>query len=88
VSGYVQERYKPVQIGVNSTTISTSSGLGGFLCVAAGSIAITTNNTVPKTIIPTLAVSAGVYYPFPFVGSIEGLIITTTGGASGVLAVD
>lgn len=87
MSAYVQERYKPVQIGVNATVSTPSNALGGFLCVTAGTISIVTNTTTPRTILPTFTVTAGIYYPLPFHTSLEGATITAAGGASGVLGV-
>lgn len=85
MSNYVMERYHAVQIPANATTIVNTSGIGGFLAIAAGTIAITTNTVTPRTIVPTLTVAANTYYPLPFFASIEGIVVTTAGGASGVL---
>lgn len=86
MSNYVQESYKPVQITGTGTFTNSSNGVGGFLCVTTGTIGITTNTTPPRTIVPTLSVTAGIYYPMPFTGSVDGLIITSV-SAVGVLGV-
>lgn len=86
MSNYVQESYKPVQIAGSGTFTNSSNGVGGFLCTTGGTITITTNTTTPRTIVPTLTVVAGVYYPMPFTGSSDGLIITSV-SAVGVLGV-
>lgn len=87
MSNYVQESYKPFVISGTGTTTSPSNGIGGFLCTASGTITIQTNDPTPKTIIPTLAVTAGIYYPMPFQGSHQGIIVTSAAGAAGTLGV-
>lgn len=89
MSNYIQHRYQPVEIAVTATKIVPDiSGIGGFLAVTAGTITITTNEPAPRTIIPVLTVVEGTWYEMPFaLGTINGAIVTTAGGASGVLAV-
>lgn len=89
MSGYVQERYKPVIVGVNATVQFGGSGLGGFIAITAGTITIgALANNVYTTIVNALPVLAGVYYPLPFYISHLGGQIVAAGGASGVLGVD
>lgn len=85
MSNYVMERYHAHQIPANATTIVNESGIGGFLAITAGTIAVVTNTVISRTIIPTLTVAANTYYPLPFFASVEGMVVTTAGGASGVL---
>lgn len=86
MSGYVMERYHAQQIPTNSTTVLAGiSGVGGFLAITAGTITIITNTVIPRTIVPVLTVAANTYYPLPFFASVEGMVVTTAGGASGVL---
>lgn len=84
----IQERYKPVVIGVNSTYSfpQGAQAIGGFLAITAGTITVV--NQLGATIINAFPVSAGVYYPLPFfIGSGTGsqATFTTAGGASGTL---
>lgn len=86
MSNYVQESYKPVQITGTGTFINSSNGVGGFLCITGGTISIVTNSTPARTIVPTFTVTAGIYYPMPFTGSHDGLVVTSV-SAVGVLGV-
>jgi hypothetical protein len=84
----IQELYKPIVIGVNSTwTIPYGTlGIAGFLCAVSGTISVTNERGV--LIVNALPVTAGVYYPMPFqldVGELGN--VTTAGGARGTLAV-
>lgn len=89
MSNYIQHRYNSVQIPVTSTLIVPDiSGIGGFLAVTGGTIAIETYEPTPRVIIPALTVVAGTWYEMPFaLGEVNGAIVITAGGASGVLAV-
>ena len=79
----IQERYNPLQCPANSTVQVPYSSLGGFFAVTAGAVTITDN--LGNTVIPAFAVDISTYYPLPFLFSLNGGTITTSGGASGVL---
>lgn len=87
MSNYIQEQYQPVPVGVTTTVTSTSNGTGGFLCITSGTLTIKRNNAAQTVIVNAVPVTAGTWLPMPFFGSTEGLIVTTAGGASGVLGV-
>lgn len=86
MSAFVQERYHSIICAVNAPTSFTSNGVGGFIAVTTGFIAIATSAGV--SLLPTVAVTAGVYLPIPMYVSVNGGVITTSGGASGVLLID
>jgi hypothetical protein len=85
----VKERYAPVPMAADSSIRVSGSNLGGFLCVASGTVTVTDANNV--VIVDTLPVTAGVYYPMPFLityeGSQPGYLVELAGGAAGTLAV-
>lgn len=87
----IQERYTPVVVGVNATVPLRGNSLGGFLCKTAGTITVLDHSG--NTIINAHPVTAGVYYPLPFVLSTgfigdSGLAsFTAAGGASGTIGV-
>lgn len=86
----VREQYTPVPVAANSTTTISNVAIGGFLCTAAGTITLVANAADGKaqtTIINAMSVSAGVYYPLPFVLGKQGGTFTTASSAAGVLAV-
>lgn len=87
--GTIKERYAPVVVGVDSTVITTSDQIAGFLAKTAGTITVTRNNENGTTtvIVDAVAVTAGVYTPIPFFVGFHGATITTAGGASGTLGV-
>lgn len=82
-------RYTPVSVGVNATVTFTSNSIGGFLCLTAGTVAISSPNeyTGAATTLFTVAVSAGTWLDLPFYIGKNGGSVTTAGGASGVLGV-
>ena len=86
---HVFERYNPLVIPVSTAIKTTASGMGGFLCVTAGTLTVATGDGT--TIISALPVTAGTFYPMPFRLhhniSNGGATITTAGGASGVLGI-
>lgn len=86
----ITERYQPLPLAANSTTLIRSDHIGGFLCTTSGTITVVVNNDIgtgTTTIINALAVTAGVYYPLPFYLGKTGGSITTAGGAIGTLGV-
>jgi len=81
----IKERYTPITVAANTTVPFTSSEIGGFLCIAAGTLTITrADGTV---VVNALPVSAGVYYPLPFYIGLNGGSVTTASSASGVLGI-
>lgn len=85
MGGIVQERYTPILLGANTTTVINNSSVGGFLCKTAGTITI--NGASGSIIVDTHPVTAGVYIPMPFhLGGGSGVVVLA-GGASGTLAV-
>lgn len=83
----IEERYKPVVIGANSTYTlpDGTQSIAGFLCVTSGTVTVVNQKGV--TVVGAFPVSAGIYHPMPFYlehGS--GGRVTTAGGASGTLA--
>lgn len=81
----IKERYQPEPVGVNATETISGESIGGFLCLTAGTITITSNTM--GNVITALPVTAGVYVPLPFYIGVAGGTITTAGGASGTLAI-
>lgn len=85
MSSIVQERYTPVPIAVSGTYIfpsGTYTGIGGLLCITAGTITVTRGDGT--VVIAAFPVTAGTYIPMPFyVGN--GATVVLAGGASGVL---
>lgn len=84
----VQERYKPIVVGANSTVDINNNGVGGFLCTVTGTMTLVANAADGKaatTLINAMTVTAGVYYPLPFYLGSNGGTFTTAGGGAGVL---
>lgn len=82
----VNERYTPIVVGADSTVTINNNSVGGFLCTAAGTITLTRTN--PNTVlINAMAVTEGVYYPFPVYLGKEGATFTTASSAAGLLLV-
>lgn len=89
--GAVFERYAPIPVGVNSTVTSGTNSIGGFLCVTSGAITVSTTGALQgvstaTTLFTNFPVTAGTYYPMPFV-TIGGVKLVASSGASGVLGV-
>lgn len=84
MSNYVQEKYEAF-VCQTGATIFGSSGLGGFLATASGTLTITTRGGTVK--INAVPVTAGIYTPFPMVVGADGGTITLAGGATGTLFV-
>lgn len=88
----VNESYSPVPAAANSTTVllgANGGAIGGFLCVTAGSVKLT-YTTGGGTIVDTMAVAAGTFYPMPFTfppGASGGVTATLSGGAAGTFGV-
>ncbi len=80
----IKERYTPQTVAVNSTVTIGGDSIGGFLCLTAGTVTLTSNTT--GNVITALPVTAGVYVPMPFLLGVAGGTFTTAGGASGTLA--
>lgn len=88
MAGVVTERYHPVVLAANATAVIPEQSIGGFLCVTAGTITITSTRVAgPFTIVNAMPVAAGVYYPIPYYLGSNGGSVTLAGGASGVLGV-
>lgn len=80
------ERYTAYLMGVNGSVKVTRQSIGGFLAKTAGTITVT--NDDGAVIVDAHPVSAGLYYPMPFLLQSEtGGVVTLAGGASGTLAV-
>ena len=90
--GHVTKRYSPVVVGVNSTVTSkTANAIGGFLAVTTGAITLSNASVLQatseaQTLFTSFPVTAGTWYELPFI-TVGGYTFTTSGGASGVLAV-
>lgn len=84
----VQERYRPLVVGVDTSVKITGNSVGGFLAKTAGTITVVDHGGV--TIVNAVAVAAGNYVPLPFfLGEPTGAAtVTTAGGASGTLGVN
>jgi hypothetical protein len=66
---------------------SAGAVLGGFLCVTSGTVALDYGTDATGTdIVPTMAVTAGVFHPMPFSLTREAYA-TLAGGATGVFAI-
>jgi hypothetical protein len=87
MSGYIQERYTPVPLGVAVTYVFPSgspTGIGGFLCITAGTITVTRSDGV--VLVNAFPMTAGTYVPMPFATG-AGATVTLGAGASGTLGV-
>lgn len=87
MSDFMQERYHAVPLAVNATYLfpsGTPTGLSGFLCVTSGTF--TATRLSGTILINAFPVTAGVYYPMPFLLGQNGTV-TLAGGASGTLGV-
>ena len=84
-----KERYSPKLLGVNEVAKIEGNSVGGFLCKTAGTITIV--NASGATVVSAHPVTAGLYYPMPFLLSntsgADGATVTLAGGASGTLGV-
>jgi hypothetical protein len=86
----VQERYSPYPVAANTTIQMSANAVGGFLCIATGTITIVRNASGSQpslTVVAAFPVAAGTYYPMPFYMGTEGFSFTTSLTASGVLGV-
>ena len=85
---FVRLHYAPLQVGVNATVPITDSTIGGFLCATAGSVTVSGTDDFGNviTIVPLTACAAGDWIFMPFFIGTKGGSITTSDGASGVLA--
>lgn len=82
----MKERYTATLVPVNGTVALTGTSIGGFLAKTAGTVTVT--NASGAVVVDAHPVSAGLYYPMPFLlGSpAPGGTFTCAGGASGTLA--
>ena len=80
----IRERYNPTIAPANTKTVVPAQAIGGFLCVTAGSLELT--DMQGKVLFTGFPVSAGDFYRIPFYVGQDGLVLTTSGGASGVIA--
>lgn len=80
----VQESYNPAPIGVDGTFTNNAANvsLGGFNCVTAGTMTITSNAAAQVTNLP---LAAGAFVPLPYMFA-NGVVVQLGGGASGLLA--
>lgn len=86
MSDWFQERYHAVNLGANGTYTFPSGVSGnsaGFLCVTAGTITITRSSG--SVVVNAFPVTAGVYYPMPFIIGMNGTV-TLLAGASGTFS--
>lgn len=81
----VKERYHPTVVGANATVDITNEQVGGFICIASGTITISRRNGT--VLVNALPVTAGIYYPIPMFIGINGGTLVAAGGASGTLLV-
>jgi len=82
-----QERFRPYLVGANATVNVESIALGGFLAKTSGTIRFVKRNSSSEVILDDFPVTAGQYYPLPFLVGQHGGTFTTAGGASGTLGV-
>ncbi len=81
----VQEGYTGNRIAANSTNDRRCNNVAGFLADAAGTITVTLLDTPNVTLISTMAVVAGGYYPMPFRVNAAGVRVVTASDAAGCL---
>lgn len=84
----IQESYMPKVMTTSGAVVGGRGGLlGGFLCTTSGTLQLRDGDASGTVIVPSVAVSAGVYYPMPF-GFSTGLYAELTGaqGTFGVLS--
>ncbi len=84
-----KERYSPIFVAADTTVIIHGNAVGGFLCRTTGTI--TARNLAGVAFVDAHPVTAGVYYPLPFLiqNPLNGTggTFSTAGGASGTLGV-
>lgn len=78
----VQERYSPVVVAADSTTVIEQQSIGGFICTGDGTVSVL--DYYGKYLVNALPVTAGIYYPIPiYLGEYGGSFVTV--GATGTL---
>ena len=80
----IQEQYTPQPMAANSSFVTGSQRIGGFICTTAGTLTVTTE---AGTVINALPVTAGAYVPLPIFLGTSGGTITLAGGAAGTLLI-
>jgi hypothetical protein len=84
----VRERYSPKPMSANSTYKIPQgiSSIGGFLCTVSGTLNVYNDSNI--NIVVNLAVTAGTYYPLPFLIGMNGNgSVVLSGGAAGTLGI-
>lgn len=84
----VEESYGAIAFAADADglVIGLTNGgtIGGYWCTTSGSIKLTQNTSGGATIVDTVAVTAGTFYPIPLaVPPGMGVYLTQTGGAAG-----
>lgn len=83
---FYKERYAPTFVPISTTIALTGDQIGNFLCTTTGTITVL--NGAGVTIINTHPVTAGTYYPLPYLLGPGGkATFTTNGTATGTLGV-
>ena len=82
----VKEAYTPYRLAANASFAVEGPQMGGFLCAADGVLTVANRDGV--TLVDTLPVSAGVYYPLPLrFGGAGGGVVTLSSNARGTVFV-
>lgn len=84
----VEESYGYVQFAADADGLviglTNGGSIGGFLCQTSGTIKLNKDTSGGATIVDTLAVTAGIFYPIPLaVPPAMGVYATLAGGAAG-----
>lgn len=83
-----KERYMPVLVAIDTSVRIGGNAIGGFLCKTPGTITLT--NLAGQILVDAIPVTAGIYYPLPFLlvnNGGSGGVFTCAAGASGTLGV-
>lgn len=74
----------PLAADVDAVIAGGLGSIGGYLCTTAGSIKLTWDTAGGATIVNTMAVTAGIFYPVPMaIPPNKNVFCTQTGGAAG-----
>lgn len=81
------DRFKPVNVGVNSTVRIHGSVVGGFIAVTSGTVQfiLRKEGNVDVNLLP-IPVTDGQVIDIPFfAGTVDRSTVVTAGGASGIV---
>lgn len=90
MSSPVQESYRPLALVASGIVVAQTGGaIGGFLCTTTGNLKLSYSaDGSGETIVDTVAVTAGIFLPMPFIFAPGTTVYATlSGGAKGTFAI-